>query len=181
MRSRGLAALVLAAWFLAACSAAGETIDTVATEPADAVAEEEENQIVTEPPATTPPSSAGSSGIDAAFPPELAGLVGVAVDDLVKRLTADPTAITVVTVEEVVWPDGALGCPQPGRAYTQVPVDGLRILLEHDGAEFAYHSGGTTGPFLCGPLELTDPGDPTDRQGTVPTEHPGGPSGEPDV
>jgi hypothetical protein len=65
--------------------------------------------------------------------------------------------------------------------YPQVLTDGFRILLAHDGAELAYHSGGTVDPFLCIPLELTDPGKTTDEQGTVPTEHPGGPTGEPDV
>ncbi len=95
------------------------------------------------PPATTPPPSTGD--ID----PRLAPLVEIAVADLASRLGSDRGDITVVVAEMVVWPDGAVGCPQPGVEYTQVLVDGYRIVLGADGAEFAYHGGGTRGPFLC--------------------------------
>jgi hypothetical protein len=173
MYPKSVAALLATALLLGACSAGGGTGDTA---PAGS-----ESPPVTEPPATPPPSAAGRSYDGDTYPAELAGHVAIAVDDLAARLSASAVDITVVTVEEVVWPNGALGCPQPGRAYTQVLADGLRILLAHGGVEYAYHSGGTGEPFLCVPLELTDPGKTTDEQGTVPTEHPGGPTGEPDV
>ncbi|HMN28664.1 MAG TPA: hypothetical protein PKE45_10995 [Caldilineaceae bacterium] len=57
--------------------------------------------------------------------------------------------ITVVSAEPVVWPDGALGCPQPGMVYPQVQQDGMRIVLAVDGQEYHFHSGETRGPFLC--------------------------------
>ncbi len=84
-------------------------------------------------------------------PPDLLSLpqVALAKADLARRLGTSPDQIQVVQVEMVVWPDQGLGCPQPGMAYLQVPVDGLRILLAHGGRTYAYHSGGLRPPFLC--------------------------------
>ena len=76
-------------------------------------------------------------------------LVQAAVSDLADRLSVDPSAIEVVSVEEVTWPNPSLGCPVPGMRYRQIPVDGYRILLRADGKTFAYHGGGSRGPFLC--------------------------------
>jgi len=75
--------------------------------------------------------------------------VKVAVSDLADRLSMDPTAIAVVSVEEVTWPDPSLGCPVPGMRYRQIPVDGYRIVLHAAGETFAYHGDGSRGPFLC--------------------------------
>ena len=75
--------------------------------------------------------------------------VDAAVSDLADRLSMDPLAIEVLYVEEVTWPDPSLGCPVPGMRYRQIPIDGYRILLRADGKTFAYHGGGSRGPFLC--------------------------------
>jgi hypothetical protein len=173
MYPRSTAALLATALFLAACSAGDRTGNTV---PAGS-----ESPPVTEPPAASPPSSADRSHGGDTYPAELTGYVAVAVDDLAERLEVRAVDISVVTVEEVVWPNGALGCPQPGVAYAQVLTNGLRILLAHDAAEYAYHSGETVEPFLCIPLELTDLGGTTEQEGTLPTEQLGGPGGQPDV
>jgi hypothetical protein len=69
--------------------------------------------------------------------------------DLARRRAIAPEAIVVVEVRDVVWPDAGLGCPRPGMAYKQVPVDGLLIRLESGGQLFEYHSGGGKPPFLC--------------------------------
>ena len=113
------------------------------------------------------------------YPPELTALIGLAISDLAGRLGVRSDSILVVTVEEVVWPNGGLGCPLPDMKYTQVPVDGLRIVLVHEGEEYEYHSGGFVEPILCLPegtleLETTVPPDES-----VPTEQPGGPGGQP--
>lgn len=77
-------------------------------------------------------------------------MVEAARADLASRLGVDPAEIGVVLVESVVWPDGSLGCPQPGMEYIQVPMDGARIVLTHAGMTFSYHTGGArTDPFLC--------------------------------
>lgn len=75
--------------------------------------------------------------------------VQMAVADLAGRLDIHGRDIEVVSVEEVTWRDGSMGCPQPGRAYTQALVNGSRIILEADGRTWYYHSGAGRDPFLC--------------------------------
>ena len=85
--------------------------------------------------------------------------VSEAIADLAGRLGVAPAQIEVVSVEAVVWPDGGLGCPQPGMMYPQVLQDGLRIQLAVDGVVYQYHSGGRRAPFLCEhPAEPAPPG-----------------------
>jgi hypothetical protein len=75
--------------------------------------------------------------------------VRLAKEDLAGRLGGALEQIELLRAEAVIWPDGSLGCPQPGVAYTQVQQDGLRILLRAGQAEYWYHSGGSRPPFLC--------------------------------
>jgi hypothetical protein len=49
--------------------------------------------------------------------------------------------IKVVSAQAVNWPNGALGCPKPGKMYTQAIVPGYRIELEVGGKRFRYHAG----------------------------------------
>ncbi len=72
-----------------------------------------------------------------------------AIEDLAQRESISSTEIEVISVEEVVWPDSSLGCPQPGMRYRQVLQDGMRIILQAGGRQYAYHSGGKRAPFLC--------------------------------
>lgn len=78
-----------------------------------------------------------------------AELVARAKADLAAHLGIDEAEVTVVSSEEVTWPDGSLGCPKPGRFYTQAVVKGTRTVLEAKGARYNYHSGGGQPPFLC--------------------------------
>jgi hypothetical protein len=57
--------------------------------------------------------------------------------------------IDLLEIAAVQWPDGSLGCPQPGMAYTQVMVDGMLIRFQAEGKLYEYHSGGSRPPFLC--------------------------------
>ncbi len=107
-------------------------------------------------PATTKPQpeitpTAGTGDIQlGSIDPALLSLAALATTDLATRLGVDESNIEVVTAEVVTWPDSSLGCPQPGMAYLQVPVDGFRILLERGDAVYSYHAGGSTyEPFLC--------------------------------
>jgi len=81
--------------------------------------------------------------------PGVAGLVEQARQDLASRLAVPEDAIEYISFESVVWPDGSLGCPQPGMMYTQVQKDGYKIVLKFGAQEYAYHGGGSRGPFLC--------------------------------
>ncbi len=95
-----------------------------------------------EPPAQGAPPVAGQR---AATP----DAVQTAVADLAERLGVDPATITVLSVDDVTWSDSSLGCPEPGRAYSQVVTPGQRIRLEADGAIFEYHGGRVGAPRYC--------------------------------
>lgn len=158
---------------------------------------------VNEPLPTTPPLSTDRTYDGDTYPTELTALVTGAVADLADHLSIETNSILVDAVEEVVWPNGGLGCPLPDMKYTQVPVDGLRIVLVHEGAEYEYHSGGFVEPILCLPESVKgaagqsgDPAAPSGEDGestdgtlelettvppdeSLPTEQPGGPGGQP--
>src|SRR5689334_11765655 len=76
-------------------------------------------------------------------------LVAGAKADLARRRGVTTDAIELIEARSVTWPDPSLGCPQPGMAYKQVPVDGVLIRLHVAGATFSYHGGGGRAPFLC--------------------------------
>lgn len=86
----------------------------------------------------------------------------IAIADLAERLGADPSAIAVAAIDEVTWRDGSLGCPEPDMMYTQALVEGLRIVLEYEGASYHYHSGPRTDPFFCAEPTTPVAGDPGD-------------------
>ncbi|WP_427892680.1 hypothetical protein ACQHIV_07230 [Kribbella sp. GL6] len=91
------------------------------------------------------PSTSSSSG--PASPG--GGPAAQATADLAKRLGVDAAAVKVVSSTEVTWPDGSLGCPEPGMMYTQMLVPGNRTILEVGGKQYAYHSSASRAPFLC--------------------------------
>ena len=49
----------------------------------------------------------------------------------------------------MTWPDGSLGCPQPGQVYTQALVDGYHVVLDADGDELDYRVGSGGSFNLC--------------------------------
>lgn len=61
----------------------------------------------------------------------------------------EPAAIEVLAHEQVTWRDGSLGCPQPGRFYTQALVEGYRILLRAEGIEVYFHGANGQPPVRC--------------------------------
>lgn len=77
--------------------------------------------------------------------------------DLARRLRIDGEEIEVIAAQRVTWPDGSLGCPQPGMSYTQALVEGSRVVLRHDERVYVYHAGDDDQPFLC-PSEEKDGG-----------------------
>lgn len=198
---------------LAACGAENSEETTTrapesAVEADESVTTTEGEQAMQDSGTPTPPVRTDRSYASDEYPDELGGIVAIAIADLAARQEIDESEIGVVLVEEVVWPDSAMGCPEPGMAYAQATQDGLRIVLAYDGSEYAYHSGGMLDPFLCAPgpglvkeptvpqIDITDPatypgGATTEStiaadaesdvktDETVPTEQVGGP-GDPD-
>lgn len=72
-----------------------------------------------------------------------------AVADLAAREGIDADDIAVVADEAVTWPDGSLGCPEPGMMYTLALTPGYRVLLVARGRQFAYHGAPGRAPFFC--------------------------------
>lgn len=81
--------------------------------------------------------------------PALAPVVDVARTDLAGRLAVAEEEIETVEARAVVWPDASMGCPRPETGYIQVPQEGTLVRLRHGARIYAYHSGGSRGPFLC--------------------------------
>ena len=59
------------------------------------------------------------------------------------------SALTVVRAEAVLWPDGSLGCPEPGGLYTQAEVAGYWVELEIAQRRFDYRFSDLGVPVLC--------------------------------
>ena len=100
---------------------------------------------------TQPPNDTSETRVKPIQPvdPSPSGPVAAVIADLASRLGTDESSITLVSQEEVTWPDGSLGCPQPDMSYIQVLVNGSLIVLESDGTIYEYHSGVGRDPFYC--------------------------------
>lgn len=68
-------------------------------------------------------------------------MVQVAIADLAKRLSVEPSKIEVSDVFDVRWADGSLGLPEPGMAYIQVILPGQVIRLRAGERLYQYHAG----------------------------------------
>jgi hypothetical protein len=66
--------------------------------------------------------------------------VRAAVADLAAKRKVAPEKVQVISVEAVDWPDTSMGCPQPGKFYAQVIVQGYKIVLSVDGQQVEYHA-----------------------------------------
>ena len=92
-----------------------------------------------------PPTS--STG---AFPSEdVEEVARLAISDLEDSAGVRPGSVEVLEASKVTWRDGSLGCPEPGRMYSQALVDGYRIVLIHEGERHFYHAGDDGEPFRC--------------------------------
>ena len=66
--------------------------------------------------------------------------VQAAIVDLAERQSVDVAEVSVAGWARVTWRDGSLGCPQPGRMYTQALVPGEQLVLSLAGRLFSYHA-----------------------------------------
>ncbi len=69
--------------------------------------------------------------------------------DLARRLGVAPASASVVQSESVTWPDGSLGCPQPGVMYTQIVTPGYHVVLSAGGQEYDYRGTQNAQMRLC--------------------------------
>ena len=80
-----------------------------------------------------------------------------ALADAARRTGLAPEALEVLGAEAVTWPDGSLGCPQPGMMYTQALVPGYRIRIQAGDQVLDYHAGRSGQPSLCPAEFARDP------------------------
>ena len=76
-------------------------------------------------------------------------VLDVVLKALEKLTGASRDSFESVQATAVNWPDGALGCPQPGMHYTQAPVTGYQVVVRHNGRDYDYRVGGTSYLLLC--------------------------------
>ena len=84
------------------------------------------------------------------IPAPLQEAVQAALKDAAGRTGSDAASLKVALAEEVTWPNGGMGCPAPGRMYTQALVPGYRIRLLDD-------HGHEVGPNQLGDLHISGP------------------------
>ena len=91
----------------------------------------------TSTPTAAPAPSPATFGAEATPPANLQALLAA---DIAKRLGADASAFTLVSVEPVSWPNACLGVSEPDRVCAQAITPGWRaILRDGGGAEYRYH------------------------------------------
>lgn len=83
--------------------------------------------------------------------------VQAALADASRRTGLAIDAFQVLSASSVTWRDGSLGCPQPGRVYTQALVPGYRVRVRGAGQEFDYHAGLRGAVSLCPADRMVEP------------------------
>ena len=126
MRNSSIRALLPAAALLTSLALGACAGEAAMSSPPDISPDPSPTDETSEP---APPMADISEAGIAALVARAAAESGVAIDE-----------VRVVTAEEVTWPDGSLGCPQPGMAYTQALVPGYRVVVEVNGEELHFHA-----------------------------------------
>ena len=115
--------LLLLAWLLAACAAPG------------GASESPRGRLPSEQPSPVPsPSEPQVSG---EVPQQLLDQIE---RDLATKAAVEMAAIQVIEIKSVTWNDGSLGCPEPGKFYTQALVPGFQVILRVNGRDFDYRA-----------------------------------------
>jgi hypothetical protein len=125
-RNRAIAAAALLALAVAACTGGGATASPSGDAASSAPADQSAGPVPTVAP-----------GISEGVPP---AVVRAAVSDAAARAGVDPAAVTVVAAEAVTFPNGGLGCPEPGMMYTDVLTPGYRVVVEAGGRRYDYRA-----------------------------------------
>jgi len=83
---------------------------------------------------------------------DMASLHREVIADAGRRSGVDSGRILVVQSQAVTWRDGSLGCPEPGRMYTQALIRGYLIRVQADATVLEYHAS-MGGQWLFCPAE----------------------------
>jgi len=100
-------------------------------------------------PASLQPSAAPTASQGAIDLP--ASIIDPVVADIARLASVPVGGVTVQSATFVTFPDGGLGCPLPGMAYTQVVVDGYKIVAVAAGTTYDYRGTGPGTFRLCSP------------------------------
>ena len=87
----------------------------------------------------------------------LATVTEQALADAARRSGLKRADLKVLSAEAVTWPDGSLGCPEPGRMYAQALVPGYRVTIGAGDQVLDYHAGRGGGPAFCPADRARDP------------------------
>lgn len=175
---RKMLALILFAVALAACGQSGQGPTAAGSATAAPAAPDQPSAAATTPPAATsgaPEPTAPATGSPATSGPSApssvprqptsqpqpggglsvappAGLVEAAQRQLARYLKLAPEQVVLQSANKQEWPDGALGCPQPGMAYPQVLTEGFRLIFTNPAQTASYDVHTAMGPaqmVLC--------------------------------
>jgi hypothetical protein len=98
-------------------------------------------------PVLTPLQPAGTPVVTAEIPRTVRRAV---VADAARRFAVAESAVVLSVAEQVTWPDGALGCPEPGRSYLQSLVPGYRVVATTPAGVLRYHTDARANVVTCG-------------------------------
>ena len=138
-------ALVATAWLMAGCTAASS--GSWGASPQGAAASTDASGSLQ--PASLQPSPEASASPGPFDLP--ASVVDPVVADIARLAALPVDQVSVRSAEVVTFPDAGLGCPVPGMAYTQVQVDGYRIVALAAGTTYDYRGTGPGKFRLCPP------------------------------
>jgi hypothetical protein len=69
--------------------------------------------------------------------------------DLAQRLDVPSNSISLESFQPVTWPDGSMGCPQPGMEYTEGLVQGYRLIVRSGDKLYVYDTDTGSKLILC--------------------------------
>ncbi len=120
-----------------------------------------EPPLAVESPLLTPISAAAATGGVTGEAPQT--LLELILDDAASRTSLARNALQVIQDQAVVWPDGSLGCGQPGMVYTQALVEGYHVIVAAGEQTLDYRAGRNNSFRLCENPRPNAPGAPPSR------------------
>ena len=78
-----------------------------------------------------------------------ASIVDPLIDAVSEQAGVPRESVAVMSAEAVTFPNAGLGCEEPGMLYTQVQVDGYRVVLEAAGSRYDYRGTWNGRPRRC--------------------------------
>lgn len=112
-------AFIATLWLAAGCSA---SIDPAGGSPDGSLASDSSAVVKPTPGVVDLPSS----------------VIDPVVDEIARVADVPLAEVVVVAAESITFPNGGLGCPMPGFSYTQVQVDGYKVVAVAGGTTYDY-------------------------------------------